>query len=181
MKFKFDIRLTDKDYLDYNKFWMLKSPYGEKQISLARKMIYLIFTIGTLLVLFMGDITAQTYITIGCFVILCLLFQALMTRFFIGFMKVQMKMMHKSGKMPYSAKALMEFGEETFIESTAENKSELKYGAIERVSIVGGKIIYIHLNNLMAYLLPFDSFESVDEYNSFIEFIKTKVSIVDIY
>lgn len=181
MKFKFDIKLTDKDYFDYNKFWMLKTPYGKKQISLSRKLLYLIFAIGIFIVLFMGEITTQTYITIGGFVVLCLLFQALMARFFILSLKIQIKTMKKSGKMPFSAESNMEFYDETFIEYTTENKNEHKYSAIDRVSIVGSKTVYIHLNNVMAYMLPFDSFESVEEYNRFFDFIKTKVNIVDIY
>ena len=181
MKFKFNIRLTDKDYLDFNKFWMLKTPYGKKQISLSRKLLYLIFAIGILILLFMRDITVLTFITIGGFSIICLLFQALMTKFFIWSLKAQIKTMKKSGKMPYSAEAVLEFDENSFTETTPENKSELKYSCIERVSIVGGKIVYIHVNNLMAFLLPFDSFESVEEYNRFFDFIKTKVSVVDIY
>ena len=181
MKFKFNIRLTDKDYLDFNKFWMLKTPYGKKQISLSRKLLYLLFAIGIFIVLFMGEITTQTYITIGGFVVLCLLFQALMARFFISSLKIQIKTMKKSGKMPFSEESNMEFYDETFIEYTPENKNEHKYSAIDRVSVVGGKAIYIHLNNILAYVLPFDSFESVEEYNRFFDFIKTKVNIVDIY
>ena len=113
--------------------------------------------------------------------ILCALFQLFANRFFLLSLKFQIKAMKKSGKMPYSAEAVMEFGEKTFTETTPENKSELKYSSIERVSIVGGKLIYIHINNLMAYLLPFEAFESVDEYNRFFDFIKTKVDVVDIY
>ena len=181
MKFKFDIKLTDKDYFDYNKFWMLKTPYGKKQLSLTRKILYLIFAIGILILLFMGEITAQTYITIVGSIVLCLLMQALMTKFLICFLKVQIKTMKKSGKMPFSAESHMVFYDDTFTEYTTENKNEHKYSAIDRVSVVGGKAIYIHLNNILAYVLPFDSFESVEEYNRFFDFIKTKVNIVDIY
>lgn len=181
MKFKFDIKLTDKDYFDYNKFWMLKTPYGKKQLSLTRKILYLIFAIGIFILLFMKEITALTYITIGGFAVICLLFQMLLTRFFIWSLKVQIKTMKKSGKMPFSPESHMEFDDETFIEYTTENKNEHKYSAIDRVSVVGSKTVYIHLNNVMAYMLPFDSFESVEEYNRFFDFIKTKVNIVDIY
>ena len=83
--------------------------------------------------------------------------------------------------MPFSPESHMEFDDETFIEYTTKNKNEHQYSAIDRVSIVGSKTVYIHLNNVMAYMVPFDSFESVEEYNRFFDFIKTKVNIVDIY
>ena len=181
MNFKFDIRFTDKDYLDYNTFWLLKSPYGKMQTSKVRKMIYVIFGIGALLILLLTGMSIQSYVSIGALVILCALFQLFANRFFLLSLKFQIKAMKKSGKMTYSAEAVMEFSEKTFTETTPENKSELKYSSIERVSIVGGKFIYIHINNLMAYMLPFDSFESVEEYNKFFDFIKTKVDVVDIY
>ena len=181
MKFKLNIRLTEKDYLDFNTFWMLKSPYGRKQITKGRVAITAVFAVGILIVLLMGNITTLTYITIANLLFLCAVFHIFMSRFYIWSIKAQIKTMKKSGKMPFSAESLMEFGDESFIETTSENRSEHKYSAIERVSILGGKIIYIHINNIMAYLLPFDSFESVDEYNGFIEFIKTKVNIVDLY
>ena len=181
MSFKFDVRLTDNDYLDYNAFWLLKSPYGKMQLSKVRKTIYAIFGIGALLMLLINGMSIQSYVSVGTLVVLCALFQLFANRFFLLSFKLQIKTMKKSGKMPYSAEAIMEFGEKNFTETTPENKSELKYSCIERVSIVGGKVIYIHINNLMAYLLPFEVFESVDEYNRFFDFIKTKVNIVDIY
>ena len=181
MKFKFDVRLTDKDYLDYNTFWLLKSPYGKMQISKVRKMIYAIFGVGALLILLLTGMSIQSYVSIGALVVLCALFQLFANRFFLISLKFQIKTMKKSGKMPYSAEAVLEFDENSFTETTPENKSELKYSCIERVSIVGGKIVYIHVNNLMAFLLPFEAFENVEEYNRFFDFIKTKVSVVDIY
>ena len=181
MNFKFNVRLTDKDYLDYNAFWLLKSPYGKMQVSKVRKMIYVIFSVGALLILLLTGMSIPSYISIGALVVLCALFQLFANKFFMLSLKFQIKTMKKSGKMPYSAEAVMEFYENTFTETTPENKSELKYSVIERVSIVGGKIVYIHINNLMAYLLPFEAFENVDEYNRFFDFIKTKVNVVDIY
>ena len=32
MKFQFNVITNDEDYLEYNKFWMLRSHYGKKQM-----------------------------------------------------------------------------------------------------------------------------------------------------
>ena len=77
--------------------------------------------------------------------------------------------------------ATLEFLDETFTETTPDNKTEQKYTCIERVSIITDKIIYIHINNVTAYLIPMSSFASSEELRSFIDFIKTKAPIVDIY
>ena len=46
MDFKLDITLTDKDYFDYNVFWMLRSPCGKKRMIKYRAVFSLcnIFT-----------------------------------------------------------------------------------------------------------------------------------------
>ena len=96
-------------------------------------------------------------------------------------MKGQIKMMKKSGKMGYSPESLIVFSEETFSETTPENKMEHKYSVIERLSIVDNKTIYIHINAIMAYILPLRCFESLEQYNAFMEFIKTKCNNINFY
>ena len=71
--------------------------------------------------------------------------------------------------------------EDVFIETTPDNRTEQKYSAIERISVVDNKVVYIHVNNIMSYILPFSCFESNEQYNEFFKFIKTKCSNIDIY
>ena len=83
--------------------------------------------------------------------------------------------------MGYSPASDMEFYDECFIETTPENKCEQKYSAIERISVITDKVIYIHVNNVMSYILPFSSFESGEQWNDFLSFIKTKCANIDVY
>ena len=89
--------------------------------------------------------------------------------------------MKKNGKAGYSPESVLEFGDETFIETTPDNKTEQRYASIERISIVDNKMIYIHVNNIMAYILPLSCFETKEQYDEFFEFIKTKSANIDIY
>ncbi|MBR4845922.1 MAG: hypothetical protein IKU98_05835, partial [Bacteroidaceae bacterium] len=84
-------------------------------------------------------------------------------------------------KMGYSPLSVIEFYEDVFIETTPENKTEQKYTAIERVSVVDNKVVYIHVNNIMSYILPVSRFESKKQYDEVFEFINTKCSTIDIY
>ena len=43
MHFKFHINLNDNDYLNYNTFWTIKSPYGKKQMLKFRITIAILF------------------------------------------------------------------------------------------------------------------------------------------
>ena len=71
--------------------------------------------------------------------------------------------------------------EDRFVEMTPDNKTEHTYSAIERVSIVDDKVIYIHINNVMSYMLPFSCFESKGQYDDFFRFLKTKCANIDVY
>lgn len=181
MEFRFNVNLTDADYLDYNKFWMLRSPYGKKQILSIRIMLVVLFSVFILISLFGGGFSLDSFIGIIPLLILLIVSELLFNRFFIFGLKNQIKSLKKSGKMGYSPSSVLEFYNDKFVETTEENKTEQKYTAVERISIVDNKVIYIQVNNIMAYTLPLSSFESKEEYNSFLEFIKTKCNVIDVY
>ena len=117
---------------------------------------------------------------IFAYLLLLILFQALLIPFYTLFLKLHLKSLNKNVKPLYSATSHLDFCEDIFIETTPDNKTEQKYSCIERVSIYNN-YIYIHINAILAYILPRSAFESDEQYAGFIEFIKTKCSNVDIY
>lgn len=54
MKFQFNVNVNDQDYLDYNTFWMIRSPYGKKQIKTFRITITVLDAIFILISLVSG-------------------------------------------------------------------------------------------------------------------------------
>ena len=181
MNFQFNVKTNDQDYLDYNMFWILRSPYGKKQTRLYRIAFTVFICACMIICLLLGDFTAEAFIGIIPLAILLVLAQVLLPKFALWAMKGQIKMMKKSGKMGYSPESLIVFSEETFSEITPENKIEQKYSVIEHISVVDNKTMYIHVNNIMAYILPLSCFESLEQYNSFMEFIKTKCNQINFY
>lgn len=181
MLFEFNIKQTDDDYLEFNKFWMLHSHYGKKQIKSIRVIIAVMWIVFILISLFGGGFTLDSFIGIIPYIILLVLFEVGVTPFVKLILKTTIKNLKKSGKMGYSPKSTMEFYDGEFIEKTDENETRQKYTAIERVSIVAGKNIYIHINNLMAYILPWYCFDDDEQRAQFIEFIKAKCETVDVY
>lgn len=181
MKFQFNVNVNDQDYLDYNTFWMIRSPYGKKQIKTFRIIITVLFAIFISISLFSGGFSLESIFGVIPMVIVLSLTQIFLTRFFSWSLKGHIKTLKKSGKMGYSPESVIEFYEESFVETTPENKTEHKYSAIERISVVDNKMIYIHVNNVMSYMLPLSSFESKKQYDSFFDFIKTKCANIDIY
>ncbi|MGM9682860.1 MAG: YcxB family protein [Eubacteriales bacterium] len=181
MRFRFNVDLTDDDYLEYNKFWMLRSPYGKKHIKTFRITITVLFCIFIFILLYLGGFWFDAFLRTIPVLILLTVFQICLSRFLFFSLKSQIKILKKTGKMGYSPSSVIEFYDECFIENTEENKTEQKYSGIERISIVDNKMIYIHVNNIMAYILPLSCFESREQYEDFIKFIKMKTNDIEIY
>jgi hypothetical protein len=181
MRFNFYINLNDKDYFDYNIFWIIKSPYGKKQMLKFRILIAILFASVSFLSLFGGGFSAEAWIGVIPYAVLLVLFELLLNPFFIWILKSNLKSLKSKGKMGYSPVSEMEFYDESFIEITSDNKSEQKYSAVERVSVITDKVIYIHVNNVMSYILPLSCFESREQYNDFIDFVRTKCTNIDLY
>ena len=181
MNFRFETALTEEDYFAFNRFHMLKSPYGKKTVSNLRVSITVMIIAFMFISVIFGDFSLKSWLCTIPLLILLVLFHVFMPNYLTFILKGQIKQMKKSGKMPYSTESVIEFYDESFSEATAENKTELKYSAIERISVVRGKSIYLHTNNIMAYIIPMSAFASEDEYAAFMEFIHQRCQVIDYY
>ena len=94
---------------------------------------------------------------------------------------MNVKTLKKRGKMAYSATSELEFFEDILVETTPTNRTEQKYSAVERISVVGDNVIYIHISTIGAYILPSSCFESSQQRQDLLEFLKTKCSTIDNY
>ena len=179
--FRFDVIVNDQDYLDFHKFWLTRSLYGKEQMRSSRIVVALIFVVSILLLLFVDNFSVTAFLDTIPLLIALIVMQIVLVKILCLSLKRQIKSLKKSGRMGYSPNSILEFLEDSFIERTPDNKTEHKYSAIERVSIVDNKMIYIHVNNVMSYMLPLSCFDSKEKYNDFFNFIKTKCEIIDIY
>ncbi|MBE6644509.1 MAG: YcxB family protein [Ruminococcaceae bacterium] len=176
MKFDFSVNLTESDYLEFNKFYMLKSPYGEKSIRNFRIAFLIIFGLIALINFITKDFTSAI-----TSIVICVLFQLFLKRFLTSSIKSTVKMLKKKGKIPFSPSSYIEFLDDCFVETTDTNKTEQKYSSIERISIIENKYIYIHTNSVQAYIIANDSFKSEEQYNDFCNFLKTVCSEINLY
>lgn len=182
MKFKFKIRLIDKDYLDFNVFHSTRSYYSRNMIIQYRIIIAVLFALGIFLIVFTRGFSDPSVIYgIIIMIISCVFFQVLIKKFIVFALKLQMKAMKKSGKTGYSPESTLEFYENYFTEITPQFKHEVKYSAVERISIVDKEMIYIYVSDTSAYILPIYYFESGEQYNDFLTFIREKCANIDVY
>ena len=181
MKYSFEVKLGEQDYYEFNKFWMLRSHYGKKSVRSMRVMLAVVTLAFALFSLYTVDFTAEGFLTLIPYGILMLLGQLVLNPFFALVLKGNLKRMRKSGKMPYSAVSQLSFFEDHFEESAEEGKTEHPYTALERISAVEGKMLYLHLNNVQAYLVPYSVFENHAQYVEFLSFLVQKCSLIDHY
>ena len=126
MKFQFNVNINEEDYLDYNKFWMLRSHYGKKQMSTFRIIIAVIIGLIIFISLYGGNFTFDSFIGIIPMAILLVLYELFLSPLFVLFLKCHLKSLKKKGKMGYSPSSVVEFYEDVFIETTPQNKTEPK-------------------------------------------------------
>ena len=181
MKFKFDVALNDNDYLELNVFWMTKSVYGKKTSLVIKLLVFLMGAMVILLGFLNEGITVGSVFATSLFAILIFLIICFYDKYMRLIVKWQITMLKGKGKLGYTPQSVIEFFDESFIESTPDSKREERYSSVERISVVGEKAIYIHLNSVGAYLLPYSCFESKEQYEEFIDFLKTKCNSVDCY
>ena len=181
MKYCFNVNLTDKDYFEFNKFIAIKSPYNKKQLVTLR-LIFPIFFILCIVLLFINDeySSKERLVSTIIYLILAVIAEIITPSIFTLFLKQNLRFQKKAGKAGYSASSQIEFYDDYFTEMTADGKTENKYSALERISIVDG-YVYIHINGLMCYILPKSVFTSEKQYEEFIGFITSKCNVVDKY
>lgn len=181
MKFKFNVNTNEKDYVEFNKFVLLRSHYGKSQVASFRILIAIVFLSFVILSLSEEGLTldfAAVSIPLIVGLILCQIF---LKRLLGLSVKSTLKGFKKKGKMAYDPSVVLEFYEDSFVEIAPQKKTEYNYSLIERISVVDNKYIYLHTNSAAANILPMSCFESEEQKNSFLEFIKTKCAILDIY
>lgn len=139
MRFRFDVNLSDADYFEFNRIWALKTPYGKKQILTLRIMVLAIFGFFTLSSLSDLGFTSEFLITVLLYLLFIVIFQLLIAPVYVFCLKLQSKTKKRYGKPAYTPSAVMEFYDEFFTETAADQKTELKYTAIKRISITEKK------------------------------------------
>ncbi len=181
MKFRFVINLSENDYREYNEFCNFKAPFGKKHLLRLRLIIGGVILAFILLHLIRFSFSVASLVGCALLIIVGVLYELLLLPFMKLSIKNSIKIMKKNGKLPYPPCSVVEFYDDRLVEICPNNKSEINYSMIERISILGGKVIYIHINNASAYIIPFASFESDGQYGEFMEFIKTKNANITVY
>ena len=181
MYFKFNVNISESDYIEFNQFHSIRSHYGRKQLATARVTITVIMCIFVFIILLSGGFSLTASIETIPVLILILIFNLILPRFTSYSIKNSIIALKKNGKLGYSPSAVLEFFDDRLIETTDINRTEMLYSGVEKVCIADNHMIYFYTSSSMAYILPFASFESKEQFDCFMDFIKVKFSIIEVY
>lgn len=176
MKYQFQITLTDEDYLNYNLFYALRSPYAAKTNKRVRVFFSLLMIVTALALLISDGLRYGSLFAASVVLALVLVYNLRYKRSIVNAYRNLIKRNKKNGKVAYTPKSTLELGEDFLVETSPDNKTEQKYSSIERISVIKDRYVYLHINHLMAYIIPMTSFASNEEYQSFFEFARANIT-----
>ena len=176
MHYKFDIKLTDHDYYEFNKCYIQHAPETKKLLRIFDWILPVISVIAIIRSVIMGYEWTVIGIMAAFLTVVCLAAMLFMKAFTLFNLKVLLKIQIKKGKIAYSENSTLEFGDESFTETTEEHKSEIKYSADYKIYEYDGRAIYIMISSAAGYIIPLSLFESDEEKNEFLEFIHKKTN-----
>ena len=176
MLFKFECITTDKDYYEFNKYHTTDSPDVKKSGLIGKLYVPVIFLIMFIYYIIRGDDWYSLSFALILFTIVSIIWMFSLKPLSLFFLKLHIKFMKKNGKLPYSNYSVLEFYDDYFVEQTENTKTEVQYDAVFKIRINNSKAIYIYQNAVLAYIIPFDVFESNTDREKFIDFISQKAN-----
>lgn len=173
MNFKFNVTMTEQDYLDFNTFVTFNTSQGKRMLILVRALVTVLCLALAFALLLFGDFGVISIIGAVLIAAMLLCYNLGYKHWITVSLKKQIEKLKTQGKLPYSAQYTAEFTDVGITETDESCRSEYKYSVIEKISIYGGTV-YIHLDAVRAIILPFSCFEAREQYEDFLGFISTK-------
>ena len=107
--FEFKYTMTDEDYLELNKFHLLNSPMGKKNLLITRLIAPIMLAIIMLPKALRSNNTTLLVVSVVILLIVSFAGFFAVKPINMSVMKHHIKLMKKDGKLPYSKSGLLRF------------------------------------------------------------------------
>jgi len=178
--FKFDVNITEQDYYDFNTFNNEESKFGKRLMRAFKLLVGVIGLMAIVMFVVNHDFDIGTLIAVIPIVVVVVLLIVFSKTFMRRVNKKTIQTIQKRGKKLYAPNSTLEFLDEYLVEITPESETKLKYSTVDIAYFVRGEVVYIYINMQQAVILPRASFESQEQWDSFMEFVKGKVKDVSV-
>lgn len=174
MRFSFNVKLTDEDYLLFNEFTLKNSGMSKRGDLLSKILVSIIFLVSCANLLITDGITPVSVVGVIILCLLGLIFLLCSKKFNTVFTKAFTRFMLKGkAKKPYTPESALEFYDDFFKEIAPDNKTESNYTAIDKICVVMNSYIFIFIDSIRGYVIPFTSFKDAEEEKAFLAFLGT--------
>lgn len=173
MEYRFDLTLTDEDYIAFNQFHAFDSPQGRKQMK-KNKLLLSSFILVLIVALRLIMEHSTVLVVYTAVMALYLAAYLLFYRKIVMLLKRQIKRMKKEGKLPYEPAVTMEFYADRFVELAPNKRTEQRYSCIERICVVPDRFVLLYLNTITAIILPIPQLRQQTQLDGFLAFLSEK-------
>lgn len=181
MFFRFNINLTEEDYLAFSQFTSFESVIGKKQLTKSRIVFIALMAFMVVLPMIICGFTLP-FLVFAIFVtLITLIYMLLLKKILTLNIKAQIKRMKKTGKLPCDFESVYEFNEESVIETTSSTRTEQSYSALEKICVVKDRYILLYNSSISAYILPLQQIKAQSNADEFLRFISEKCNTVEYY
>lgn len=151
--YEYHIQLSEKDYINFNKFHLLHSKSG-KQIIRRNQLMFPVISFFLLLLIWWFDGNLELLlieaIVLGVMSIILVFFTK---GLLIKNITKQLNKLKKEGKLPYSERSIVTFEDDGIREKTAHSETKTSYALVEKIK-VSDETIYVYISAVQALIIP---------------------------
>lgn len=179
MDYRFDITLTEADYLDFNRFHVLESAAGKK-VNRKGKLTILAVFLGLILLELVGTgWNADFFFYLAIMVPLGILSICFFNKLELFMVKLSIRQLKKRGKLPFDEQTTYEFYEDKFVQTVPDSRMEQSYSGLERICVVPDRMLLLYRNSSQAFVLPISQLRQQADLDGFIRFLSQKCGTVE--
>lgn len=181
MRYQLDVQLTEEIYLDFNFFTSFEAKAAKKVVTRSRILFLSIILVCVALIALVNGPSTFFYVYTGLISLFSVFYMIFFKKILKRNTKKQLKLVKKTGKLPFDPAARLEFYEDRLIDISPNTRTEQSYRGIERVCIVPGRFILLYNSSIGAYIIPEQQAKAQLDLDAFLSFIKSKCSNIEYY
>lgn len=178
MRFRFNCICSEQDYCEFSRYTLFETTQAKKN-WLRQKIkgpiiILIVWLVYMLINLIQHKGFMQSLLLFVFYTLWSLLWVVYIEFVPRILFKYRFDKIRKKGGLTYTPNSDLYFYDDYFVETTKEGKIELRYDALAEVCVNKDNGIYLFQNSSVAFVIPFSTFQSLEERAEFIKFIKEK-------
>lgn len=165
---KINIKVTEKDYIKFNEFYLKNSEQGKKTTLLLRIIMPSLFLVILLLCLIANADKVLLIIEAVVFSVASVIWVIMVPGLMNKNIRRDINTIKKDGKLPYHNTSEIEFSETEIIETTPDSTLKIKYRNVLSVNSTE-EYIYIFFGGAQAFIIPRRCIDSEFDLENFLK------------